>query len=94
MWADACRDFLPHLQKYLDPLPRVIFVLGKTMWSRMPSTDIYDSEEVQGYRIGDKVVTCIACFHPTARGSRFRWQHVGQVLHNELALSESLRTAA
>ena len=59
--------------------PRRIIVLGKTMWSKMPDTDVYITDDVQGYHLEDgSVAVCWALHHPSARLS---WTRLADTIH-------------
>jgi hypothetical protein len=66
MWAAAARDFLPEMSK-LRPNPKRLIALGKRMWSKMPGTDIYITDDVQGYHLGEHVMMCSATFEVNFR---------------------------
>lgn len=75
MWQDARQRF-PNLLNRLNPAN--IIVLGKTMWSMMPNTDIWLTDDVQAYRREDGGMTvCWAINHPTAGTS---WKRLRQVI--------------
>ena len=82
MWATAHKEFLPHLSN-LEPTPKRVIVLGKRLWSAMPPTDSFVSEDLQGYRVADEMVMCLAVNHPAGGLSRrklasviyFTYQH-------------------
>ena len=75
MWADAKKDFLPQVSKLA---PKRVIVLGTTMWSMMPETDIYITDDVQGYRLdGGEIMMCCAVSHPPGGLS---WQKLASVI--------------
>lgn len=77
MWKAAEAAFLPNILNNLRP--RRIIVLGKTMWSKMPDTDVYMTDDVQGYSLeDDSVVVCWALHHPSARLS---WSRLADTIH-------------
>jgi hypothetical protein len=76
MWADAKRDFLPEVSKLA---PKRVIVLGTTMWGEMPEADIYITDDVQGYRLGDgEIMMCCAVNHPAGGLS---WRKLASVVH-------------
>lgn len=76
MWADAKRDFLPEVSKLA---PKRVIVLGTTMWGEMPETDIYITDDVQGYRLGGgEIMMCCAVNHPAGGLS---WRKLASVIH-------------
>jgi hypothetical protein len=77
MWADAQRDFLADVSK-LKPYPKRLIVLGKTLWSRMPNTQVFITDDVQGYRWDEHVMMCNALYHPAAGLS---WRQLASVIH-------------
>ena len=65
MWKAAKDVFRPDILNKLRP--RRIIVIGKTMWSKMPDTNVYMTEDVQGYLLEDgSVVVCWALPHTAA----------------------------
>jgi hypothetical protein len=75
MWADAERDFLLEIPKLR---PRRIIVLGMTMWAQMPDTQVYVTDVVQGYGLGDEVTMCRALNHPAGGLS---WRELASAIH-------------
>lgn len=76
MWKAAECAF-PNILNKLRP--RRIIVLGKTMWSKMPDTDVYITDDVQGYSLEDgSVAVCWALHHPSARLS---WTRLADTIH-------------
>jgi hypothetical protein len=76
MWGDAKRDFLPQVSKLA---PKRVIVLGTTMWVQMPETDIYITDEVQGYRFrDDEIMMCSAVSHPAGGLS---WRKLASAIH-------------
>ena len=64
MWQDAKQEF-PALLESLKP--RNIIVLGKEMWSLMPETSVWLTDDVQGYMLPDgQMAICWALNHPSA----------------------------
>jgi hypothetical protein len=64
MWRTAEAAFPALLN---DLRPKNIVVLGKTMWGEMPPTDLYLTDDVQGYKMQDgQVAMCWAIHHPSA----------------------------
>ncbi|MCB0184003.1 MAG: hypothetical protein KDK08_06555 [Rhizobiaceae bacterium] len=61
-WRTA-RERWPEILKLLTP--RAVVVLGRTLWSRMPPTDIFISDDLQGYNFQGQSVMCIAVRHPS-----------------------------
>ncbi len=77
MWETAERAFHPDILNKLRP--RRIIVLGKDMWSQMPETDEYMTDDVQGYTLDDgSVAVCFALNHP-ARG--LSWTQLADTIH-------------
>lgn len=74
MW-DSATNLFPSLLAQLEP--RRIIVLGKTMWSKMPPSDIYFTDDVQGYRLpSGRMAMCWAVDHP--RG--LSWRNLAAVI--------------
>lgn len=65
MWrASECAFHLDILNKLR---PWRIIVLGKDMWREMPETNVYMTDDVQGYSLADgSVAVCFALHHPAA----------------------------
>jgi len=79
MWEAAKREFLPGLSRLFDPIPRRVLVLGKTLWDKMPeNTDVFLTDDVQGYQIGNQLVLCWATYHPAGGLS---WRQLAAVIH-------------
>ena len=77
MWKVAKDAFRPDILNKLRP--RGIIVIGKTMWDQMPHTDVYMTEDVQGYLLEDgSVVVCWALPH-TAAG--LSWTRLADTIH-------------
>lgn len=77
MWKAAKRAFHPDILNELRP--RRIIVLGKDMWSQMPETNVYMTDDVQGYFLDDgSVAVCFALHHP-ARG--LSWARLADTIH-------------
>ena len=77
MWKAAKRAFHPDILNKLEP--QRIIVLGKDMWSQMPETDVYMTDDVQGYSLeDDSVAVCFALPHP-ARG--LSWTRLADTIH-------------
>jgi hypothetical protein len=69
-WEQARLEF-PELLKRLKP--KNVVVLGKDMWSKMPDTDVWLTDDVQGYALpGGGVAMCWAVRHPS-RGLSWAW---------------------
>ncbi len=67
MWNAAKDAFRPDILNKLTPRPKQIIVIGKTLWGKMPDTDVYMTEDVQGYMLEDHlVVVCWALPHTAA----------------------------
>jgi hypothetical protein len=86
MWKAAERDFLSELSQ-LKPNPKRLIVLGKTMWSMMPATDIQITDDVQGYRLTDHVMMCFGLRHPAAGLS---WRQLASAIHFEMAPAKEI----
>lgn len=64
LWAQAKAEF-PGLLRQLRP--RNVIVLGKTMWAMMPDTQVWLTDDVQGYLLdGRAIAFCWAVPHPSA----------------------------
>lgn len=62
-WAQAANE-LPDLLNMLSP--RVVIVLGKDMWSRMPETQVIHGDLVQGYTLENgETAMCHVIAHPS-----------------------------
>jgi hypothetical protein len=48
------------------------------MWSNMPDTDIFITDDVQGYHVGGDVMMCWATNHPSGGLS---WRQLAAVIH-------------
>lgn len=76
MWAAAKNSF-PDILKRLRP--RRIVVLGITMWSMMPDSDLHITDNVQAYRLPDGSLSiCWALNHPS-RG--LSWRELAGVIY-------------
>jgi hypothetical protein len=75
MWKAAHAEFRPHVSELK---PKRIIVLGKRLWSEMPPTDIFVTDELQGYRIADEMVMCLAVNHPAGGLS---WRKLASVIY-------------
>jgi hypothetical protein len=80
MWAAAQQDFLPQVSRFWGhPKPRRVIVIGTTMWTHMPTTDIFISDDVQGYRLDDgEIMMCCAVSHPAGGLS---WRKLASVIY-------------
>jgi hypothetical protein len=75
MWERAKLAF-PQLLNGLKP--KNIVVLGKIMWDLMPEADVWLTDDVQGYRLGDGTfAVCWAINHPSAGLS---WRRLSQLM--------------
>jgi hypothetical protein len=75
MWQEAKGEFASLLD---DLRPRNIIVLGKEMWSMMPETSVWLTDDVQGYRLSNgKVAICWALNHPSAGLS---WRRLSDII--------------
>jgi hypothetical protein len=64
MWESAKLAF-PSLLNDLSP--KHVIVLGKIMWGLMPDTDVWLTDDVQGYRLDNGTfAVCWAVDHPSA----------------------------
>jgi hypothetical protein len=75
MWAVAKAEFRADLEELA---PDRMIILGRTLWAKMPETDIYITDDVQGYRLGDRVVMCQALDHPAGGLS---WRKLASIIH-------------
>jgi hypothetical protein len=78
MWKTAKREFLPGISNLFNPTPRRVVILGKTMWSKMPETDVFITDDVQGYTLADGVMMCWATCHPAGGLS---WRELANIIH-------------
>lgn len=77
MWKAAEAAFDSDILNKLRP--QRIIVLGKTMWSKMPDTDVYMTDDVQSYQLKDgSVAVCWALHHPSARLS---WTRLADTIY-------------
>jgi hypothetical protein len=59
-------------------MPKRLIVLGKDLWRKMPSTDRFVSEELQGYRLFDEMAMCFAVNSPSGGLS---WRKLASVIY-------------
>ena len=84
MWNVAKDAFRPDILNKLRP--RRIIVIGKTMWDKMPATDVYMTEDVQGYLLDDaSVAVCWALPHPAGG---LNWKRLADTIY--FALGQEL----
>ena len=72
--------------------PRLVIVLGLTLWNRMPKTQVVVSERVQGYRLksGD-ISLCHAVHHPSFGPSWTEYAALfANILKNDLPPTQHL----
>jgi hypothetical protein len=75
MWAEAKNNFLGDISKIS---PKRIIVLGRTLWTKMPDTDVFVTDDVQGYSLSGDIVMCQAVDHPAGGLS---WQKLASVIY-------------
>jgi len=69
LWVEAQAEF-HNLLKTLQP--KNVIVLGKEMWAMMPDTQVWLTDDVQGYVVDDDMALCWAVPHPSA-GLSWEW---------------------
>lgn len=75
MWKVAHDAFRPDILNKLRP--RRIIVIGKVMWSKMPDTNVYMTDDVQGYLLEDGSVA--VCWTLPGRG--LSWTRLADTIH-------------
>ena len=71
--SDFCSNILNKLR------PRRIIVIGKEMWSEMPKTDVYMTDDVQGYFLEDGSVA--VCWALDLEDAAWSWTRLADTIH-------------
>ena len=76
-WKEAAHQFRVLVGQLA---PRKVIITGLDAWNRMPATDIHFGDRCQAYRVGGRLVWCLALPHTANRIEGFRWSEVGELI--------------
>ena len=76
-WKEASEQFWTLLAKLT---PKRVVITGLDAWSKMPSTEVSFGDRCQAYRLGGRLIWCLAVPHPANRREGFRWREVSQAI--------------